>query len=147
MRKCTNISPYVRRPLVIYDFASDPFWISLYMRKILFLFYQCTRIFSTTAFSDAWVHLVWLFQSIYFRFWNEVKAGIPFFTMSRSSVRIEQPVQKVMVMHRGKFTNRVSQRTFLAVSITLTSCMFSDVWVMPTRDDFTLFDCFYDPVY
>ena len=26
------------RPLVIYDFAPDPFWISLYMRKILFYF-------------------------------------------------------------------------------------------------------------
>ncbi len=34
MRKCANISPYVRRPLVIYDFATAPFWISLYMRKI-----------------------------------------------------------------------------------------------------------------
>jgi hypothetical protein len=31
----------MRRPLVIYDFASGPFWISLYMRKILFSFYQC----------------------------------------------------------------------------------------------------------
>jgi hypothetical protein len=29
MRKCANISPYMRRPLVIYDFATDP------------LFYQC----------------------------------------------------------------------------------------------------------
>ncbi len=34
MRKCANISPYVRRPLVIYDFATAPFWFSLYMRKI-----------------------------------------------------------------------------------------------------------------
>ena len=24
LRKCTNISPYMRRPLVIYDFAPDP---------------------------------------------------------------------------------------------------------------------------
>ncbi len=38
MRKCANISPYMRRPLVIYDFATAPFWISLYMRKILFYF-------------------------------------------------------------------------------------------------------------
>jgi hypothetical protein len=28
----------MRRPLVIYDFATDPFCISLYMRKILFSF-------------------------------------------------------------------------------------------------------------
>jgi hypothetical protein len=25
MRKCTNISPFMRRPLVIYDFAIAPF--------------------------------------------------------------------------------------------------------------------------
>ena len=36
MRKCTNI--YMRRPLVIYDFAPDLIWISLYMRKIVFSF-------------------------------------------------------------------------------------------------------------
>ncbi len=42
MRKCANIYPYMRRPLVIYDFATAPFWISLYMRKIWFLFYQCS---------------------------------------------------------------------------------------------------------
>ncbi len=38
MRKCANTSPYIRRPLVIYDFATAPLWISLYMRKILFSF-------------------------------------------------------------------------------------------------------------
>jgi hypothetical protein len=27
-----NISPYMRRPLIIYDFATAPFYISLYMR-------------------------------------------------------------------------------------------------------------------
>ncbi len=37
-RNCANISPYMRRPLVIYDFATAPFWISLYMRKIWFSF-------------------------------------------------------------------------------------------------------------
>ncbi len=35
MRK---FSPCMRRPLVIYDFATAPFWISLYMRKIWFSF-------------------------------------------------------------------------------------------------------------
>ncbi len=38
MRKCANISPYMRRPLVTYDFATALFWISLYMREILFSF-------------------------------------------------------------------------------------------------------------
>jgi hypothetical protein len=38
MRKCANISSSMRRLLVINDFATAPFWISLYMRKILFSF-------------------------------------------------------------------------------------------------------------
>ncbi len=34
---------YMRRPLVIYDFAIAPLKISLYMRKIRFsFFYECT---------------------------------------------------------------------------------------------------------
>ncbi len=32
---------YTRRPLVIYDYALDPLLISVYMRKIFFIFYQC----------------------------------------------------------------------------------------------------------
>ncbi len=36
MRKCANNSPYMRRPLVIYDFATAPLWISLFMKKIWF---------------------------------------------------------------------------------------------------------------
>ncbi len=38
MRKCANILPYMRRPLVIYDFATAPFRISLYLRKNFFFF-------------------------------------------------------------------------------------------------------------
>ncbi len=38
MRKCANIPPYMWRPLVIYDFATAPFWISLHIRKIWFSF-------------------------------------------------------------------------------------------------------------
>ncbi len=36
IRKCANTSPYMRRPLVIYDLATAPFWISLNMRKLWF---------------------------------------------------------------------------------------------------------------
>ncbi len=32
-------SPYMRRPLVMYDFATAPFWISLYTKKIFFYFF------------------------------------------------------------------------------------------------------------
>ncbi len=40
MRKCANSKSYMRRPLVIYDFATAPFWISLYVMKILFSFWS-----------------------------------------------------------------------------------------------------------
>ncbi len=39
MRKCANISPYMRRPLVIFDFATAPLWISLNMRENLIFFF------------------------------------------------------------------------------------------------------------
>ncbi len=43
MRKFANISPYMRRPSVIYDFATAPIWISLYMSKIWFSFLSVWR--------------------------------------------------------------------------------------------------------
>jgi hypothetical protein len=39
MRKCANISPYILRPLVIYDFATAPLRIFIYDRKILIFFF------------------------------------------------------------------------------------------------------------
>ncbi len=42
MGKYLRISSYIRKPFLIYDFATAPLWISLYMRKIWFSFYQCT---------------------------------------------------------------------------------------------------------
>jgi hypothetical protein len=39
---------YMRRPLVIYDFAAAPFWIFLYMRKISF--FQCVSTVWTLMF-------------------------------------------------------------------------------------------------
>ena len=60
MKKCANISPYMRRPLVIYDFATAPLWISLYMRKIwfflsvysvssLYIYYSMEKAFTVTS--------------------------------------------------------------------------------------------------
>ncbi len=43
MMKCANISPYMRRPLVIYDFTPNPSEFPYLWRKILFSFYQCTH--------------------------------------------------------------------------------------------------------
>ena len=36
--KYFRISSYIRKPFLIYDFATAPLWISLYMRKIWFTF-------------------------------------------------------------------------------------------------------------
>ncbi len=41
MTKYLHIFSYIRKFFLIYDFATAPIWISLYMRKILFSFYQC----------------------------------------------------------------------------------------------------------
>jgi hypothetical protein len=43
MVKYLRISSYIRKPSLIYDFATAPFWITLYMRKIRFSFLsQCS---------------------------------------------------------------------------------------------------------
>jgi hypothetical protein len=59
MRKGFLICEEIRKYLVIHEeavrhiwFVTAPFWISLYLRKILFSFYQCSKgrkIFSCTA--------------------------------------------------------------------------------------------------
>ncbi len=38
----------MRTPLVIYDFATDPFWIPYIWRKFSFLFYQCNFLLQKT---------------------------------------------------------------------------------------------------
>jgi hypothetical protein len=42
---------FMRRPLVIYDFATAPIWIYSYMRKILFSFLS---VYGTVFFSRGW---------------------------------------------------------------------------------------------
>ncbi len=42
----------MRRPLVIDDFATALFWISLFMRNIWFFFYQCTIHYHSLALAD-----------------------------------------------------------------------------------------------
>ena len=48
MGKNLRISSNIRKPLITYDFAPDPIWISLYIRKVLFSFlsvYLISRLF------------------------------------------------------------------------------------------------------
>jgi hypothetical protein len=44
MRKCGNISQYMRRPSVIYDFAPDPAEFPYIRGKFYLLFYQCNNL-------------------------------------------------------------------------------------------------------
>ncbi len=53
--KYLRISSYIRKPFLIYDFATAPFWISLYMRKIWFSF--------LSVYSWSW-HAPWLYLGI-----------------------------------------------------------------------------------
>ncbi len=46
MMNYLRISSYIRKPFLIYDFATDPIWISIHMRKILFSFLS---VFAVTA--------------------------------------------------------------------------------------------------
>ncbi len=55
MVKYLCISSYIRKPFLIYDFAPDPIWISIYMRKILFSFLSV-------------YHKVWSAPTSYFDF-------------------------------------------------------------------------------
>ncbi len=52
MRKCGNSSPYMRRPLAIYDFAPDPSEFPYIGGKFYFLFYQrvCEEYMYTTEY-------------------------------------------------------------------------------------------------
>jgi hypothetical protein len=54
MRKCANISPYMRRPLVIYDFATAPFKNFLLYEEnlIFFIISVLCRCMGIAWFSD-----------------------------------------------------------------------------------------------
>jgi hypothetical protein len=49
-----EMGKYMRRPLVIYDFATAPFWISLYLRKVLFSFLSVYLHWVGQARSRSW---------------------------------------------------------------------------------------------
>ncbi len=49
MVKYLRISSYFRKPFLIYDFATAPFWISLHMRKILIFFFISVKTYRCLA--------------------------------------------------------------------------------------------------
>ncbi len=62
MTKDLRISSYIRKPYLIYDFATAPFWISLFMRKILSYFLSvCQQIF---PIEQEWVNMTAFFGAV-----------------------------------------------------------------------------------
>ncbi len=60
--KYLRISSYIRKPFLMYDFATDPIWISLLMRKISFSFLSVWFLISTHkaryCIISFWSHLI-----------------------------------------------------------------------------------------
>ncbi len=55
MVKYLRIFSYIRNPFLIYELATNPIWISFYLRKIYFLFYQ--RSLSRPHYSALFLHI------------------------------------------------------------------------------------------
>ncbi len=70
--KNLHIYSYIIKPFLVYDFAPDPIWISLYMRKFSFLLYQCIgnpeieQIFTTICTFVKFYVWLWIFISFFF---------------------------------------------------------------------------------
>jgi hypothetical protein len=58
MTKYLRISLIIRTPFLTYDFATAPFWISLYMyeENLIFFFYQCTVPLMQVRGRASWPH-------------------------------------------------------------------------------------------
>jgi hypothetical protein len=107
MRKCANISLYMRRPLVIYDFATAPLWLSLYMRKIWFSFLSVQK---ETHRGESG------FRSAIFRTWYSTPAPdyfIGVFACNRPRGTIERGAPCRLLKLRWMVTQRVQLKGVL----------------------------------
>ncbi len=50
-----HISSYIRKPFLLYDFATDPIWISLHMGKILYSFFSVCSGFLSVYKCQSWI--------------------------------------------------------------------------------------------
>ncbi len=64
MGKYFRISSYIGKPFLIYDFATAPLWISLYMGKKLIFFFISARL-------DDWLQMSWISQTVQFYFYAD----------------------------------------------------------------------------
>jgi hypothetical protein len=81
MVKYLRISSFIRKPFPIYDFATAPFWISLYKRIIWSSFYQWGVYVCTIFCRFKGLYMYWLLTvNIYFtliRFINGISEIMP----------------------------------------------------------------------
>ncbi len=63
MGKYFCISSYIRKPFLIYDFATAPLWISLYMRKIFFSFLSVWYFITEDQTASLHFQLDWFYFS------------------------------------------------------------------------------------
>jgi hypothetical protein len=78
-RICKNISPYMRRSLVIYDFAPEPSEFPNIWGKFYFLFYQFT---CPHSYKHTPVHKVWLWS------WTTNACLLSFFAVGKDNSQI-----------------------------------------------------------
>ncbi len=71
MTKNLRISSYIRKPFLIYDFATSSFWISFYMRKILFYFLSVCRMAEVTVHELEMIFMDSGWRYFYFNFKHE----------------------------------------------------------------------------
>ncbi len=86
--KYLRTSSYIGEPFLIYDFATAPLWISLYMRKFDFLLYQCTlwlvEFITSSLLKTTWKPwlntarqdylVLWLHPRLHTMFWTHRQA-------------------------------------------------------------------------
>ncbi len=70
MGKYLRIFSYIRKPFLLYDFATAPLWISLYMRKFWFsfsLYCNSAEVFHIYVVEDMGLNFLHYRGSIYFK--------------------------------------------------------------------------------
>ncbi len=112
MRECANIQSYIRRPLVIFDFSTAPFWISLYMRKIQFSFLS-VQVRSCLYFTfKGWHIYVYSIRAI-------VRlCGVPYRVESTSPSTSAYPLLTLAHSHPSTVGQLITHSTILIILVT-----------------------------
>ncbi len=117
MVKYLRISSYIRKPFLLFDFATAPIWISLYRRKILFAFLSVWV--QIHSFCDI-IFICWMIRSM--GQWSRTRRMIsntcgmivildlslprPSWEMLTPSMEIEPPAASIILI---SYTSQVSE--------------------------------------